>query len=245
MSSRDIESLVSDIEELRKAVRNNSPFLRALADSRLFAAFALPMGVFIVVFCLGTHFLIGAEGSFEAVPMGWKLAFWIFMGVFTLTAGIGKIIIMKKRAAEVKADATFATVIKAMYGGVWFHVNVPLFVCMFTSVAFPLYVGRPWYILPGTSIFLGVISNALWFLFRRAEYVVMGWYSLAAGIASLFLVESAPWIWASLVYGGAFIVFGVVGLLTPVSPREGASGALGDFEGEGADADNATRGKGR
>ncbi|MCI0482894.1 MAG: hypothetical protein L0213_15050, partial [Candidatus Dadabacteria bacterium] len=222
MPSRDIENLISDIEELRKAVRNNSPFLRALADSRLFAAFALPMGVFILVFCVGTHYLLAARGSFDAVPGGWKLAFWIFMGAFTLVAGIGKIFIMKKRAAEVKSDATFATVVKAMYGGVWFHVNVPLFICMFTAVAFPLYLGHPWYIIPGTSIFLGIISNALWFLFRRAEYLVMGWFSLVVGIASLFFVESAPWLWAAFIYGGAFLGFGIVGLLTPASPRRTA-----------------------
>lgn len=221
MDKAEIERLLGDIENLRKAIRKNDPLLREVADSRLYALLTLPFGLFILVFFLGTHFLLGGGGSFAALPAAWRIAFWAFLACFFVAGGVAKVVIIGRRARALDAEAGFGSVVKAAYGGALLHVNVPALVAMAVVSAYAACSGHPWLILPATAVFFALVCNVLGALVGQKEYFLTGWYALVSGLASLFFVEEAPFLWVAVVYGGIFLVFGAGSL---VSRRRRAGG---------------------
>lgn len=221
MDKAEIERLLEDVENLRKAIRKNDPLLREVVDSRLYALLTLPFGLFTLVFFLGTHFLLGSGGSFADLPQAWRLAFWAFLAVFFVAGGIAKVVIIGRKAKSLDAEAGFGSVVKAAYGGALLHVNVPALVAMAVVSAYAALSGHPWLILPATAVFFSFVCNVLGALVGQKEYFLTGWYGLLSGLASLFFVEGAPYLWVAVVYGGIFLVFGAASL---VSRRRRAGG---------------------
>lgn len=230
MDKQDLETLIRDVESLRKAVRRNSPLLRAVADTRSFGYLSLPFGVFLVVFALGTHFLLQRHGSFAALPAGWKLLMWVVIGLFTLAAGVAKVVIVGRRARRLDSGAGFLSVVKVMYGGSWAHVNLTPMVAMLGVSAWVVTIGKPWLVMPMTGLFFGLVANGFGTLVGRPEYYATGWYALLSSLAALFFVESAPWLWLAATYGGMFLVFGAVALWTERSGGDGEGGEAAEGE---------------
>jgi hypothetical protein len=212
MEKNELEILAANIEELRRAVRRNNPLMRQVVSSRLFAILALLLGAALTIFCLGTHFLVRATGSFAQVPGAWKLAFWIYLGLFVVGGGLGKIVVMRKRAAAVQEGSSYFSVLKAAYGGPSFRIMVPALLCMAVSAAFAVWAGHPWYIVPATAVFYAFAAGGLGFVVDRPEYPVSSWFALATALPSLFFFERAPFLWSGAIYGGLFLVYGIVGL---------------------------------
>ena len=218
MTNEELESLKSDIDALRKAVRKANPFLRSIMTIRRYASWSIPLGLIILAYCIASHLLVRSFGSLQALPSWWATGSWIALALFLLVSGIAKWAIIGKRAAETEEGATYATAIKAVYSGGWININLPISLCILVIVAFAIWVGHPWYIVPGLSICLGLSCNALAFTADTREYLATGWYALATGFASLFFIEAAPFIWTAIVWAGVFLVYGISGLVA--SPRE-------------------------
>jgi hypothetical protein len=214
MDKSELESLLADVEELKRAVRRNNPFLREVVSSRLFSAMSLPLGLLLVAFCAGTQLLVARHGSFGALPTEWKIASGLFFGLYFAVAGVLKWIHLNRKARSVDEGANFLTILNAVYGGSWLHLNVPAIVCMLFSVGTAILSGHPWYAVTGAAIFIVFPFNSLGLMVQRAEYLAMGWYFLASGLTSLFFIETMPFAWSGIVWGGGFLVFGIVGLAT-------------------------------
>ncbi|MGD0725324.1 MAG: hypothetical protein ABSB63_07145 [Spirochaetia bacterium] len=225
MSATDLNTLLRDVEELRRAVRRNSPFLREVISSRLFAAYALAIGLAATAFCLASQILIGWYGSFPAIPQGWKTGFWSALVLLGAAAVVSKPLIIGRRAAEVDTRATFITVIKVLYGGLVSNIYAPAFLCMVAASAFAVTIGHPWYIVPAIAVFYTFAANGVGLFVQRPEYFASGWYALAAGIASVFFLERAPFIWTAVVAGGMCLIFGMVSLIWGGGRRGGKDGS--------------------
>lgn len=228
MDKQELESLLRDVESLRRAVRRNSPLLREVADTKSFGYLSLPFGVFLLVFSLGTHFLLKQYGSFPELPTGWKLLMWIVLGLFTLVAGVAKVVIVGGRARRLDSGAGFLSVVKVMYGGSWGHVNLPPMIATLGVSVWVVATGRPWLVMPMSAIFFSLVANGFGTLVGRPEYYVTGWYALLSGLVALFFVESAPWLWLAATYGGMFLVFGATALWTGRGEGGGGTGAEED-----------------
>jgi hypothetical protein len=222
MTNEELEGLRRDIDELRRAVRKANPFLRAIVALRSYALLSIPLGVLVLAFCLISHFLVQSYASLAAVPAAWKTAFWISFSVFLIGAWTLKWLVLGRRAAQVEKGATIITALKAMYGGGWMNLNLPLALCMMVGAAFAIVIGHPWYIASSVAIFLGLVCNSLALALERREYVVTGWYALLSGLASLFFIESAPFLWTAAVWAGIFFVYAASGLY--YLPREEGAG---------------------
>jgi hypothetical protein len=212
MDQSELKTLLADLEELKRAVRRNNPFLREVVASRFFAALSIPFGLFVVAFCTGTQILIARRGSFSAVPAEWKIAAWILLGIFIIVGWVLKWRFLDRQARKVKEGANLWTVIRAVYGGSWLHLNLPAILCMLLVPVLAILAGHPWYIVPGIAVFFAFPCNGLGLIVQRPEYLVGGWYALISGLSSLFFMESAPFIWSEAIWGGFFLVFGLVGL---------------------------------
>ncbi|MDP3178946.1 MAG: hypothetical protein Q8M76_13650 [Spirochaetaceae bacterium] len=228
MDEPTLDSIQRDIEELRKAINKNQPLLREIADSRIFAILALPMGVLISAFFIASHFLVAAYGSFETVPLAWKVVSVLCSALFFIGGGVGKWILISRRAAEIETGATTMSVLRSMYGKPLFHANMPAVLCMVAIPIFAVWTGHPWYAVSAAGLFLGFAANGFAALVRGPEYVVMGWFALLSSLASLFFIEGAPFLWTAVIWGGSFILYGAIGLLeTHREPRAGG-GAISE-----------------
>jgi hypothetical protein len=222
MTIEEIETLRRDIDELRRAVRKANPFLRAIVAMRGYALLSIPLGGLILVFCLVSHFLVRSYGSFQAVPSAWKTASWIAFAAFLAASSVFKWLIIAKRAAQIEKGATFMTAVKAMYGSSWVNLSLPVTICLIALAAFAIFAGKPWYIVPAAAVCLALICNSIGQAVERREYIWTGWYSLASGLASLFFIETAPFLWTAVVWAGIFFVYAAAGLYyLPREEREG------------------------
>jgi len=213
MSEPTLDSIQRDIEELRKAINKNQPLLREIADSRIFAILALPIGVLVSAFCIASHFLVAAYGSFAAVPRAWKIISALCAALFFIGGGVGKWMLLSRRAAEIERGATTMSVLRSMYGKPFFHANMPAVLCMVVIPLFAIWTGHPWYAVSAAGLFLGFAANALASIVRGPEYVAMGWFALLSSLASLFFIEGAPFLWTAAIWGGSFLLYGGTKLL--------------------------------
>jgi hypothetical protein len=225
MKVTNLDSLLRDVEDLRRAVRRNSPFLREVISSRLFAAYALVFGMAVTAFCLLSQLLVGWYGSFPAIPRGWRIGFWSALVLLGAAGIVTKPLILGRRAAEVDTRATFITVIKALYGGLVSNIYAPAFLCMAVASIFAVTLGHPWYIVPAVAVFYAFYANGAGLFIQRPEFFASGWYAIAAGLTSVFFVERTPFLWIMIVYGGMCLIFGAVSFLWG-GGRRGTTGAL-------------------
>jgi hypothetical protein len=213
MTNQELEDLRQDIDALRRAVRKANPFLRSVVSLRSYALLSIPLGILILAFCLAMHFLVRAYGSFQEVPAIWKTVSWIALALFLVGGAAMKWVIVAKRAAEIEENATFITVVKAIYGGAWANINLPIIICIVALTIFAISIGKAWYIIPANAILLGFACNSIALAVERKEYLVTGWYALLSGLAALFFIESAPYIWTAIVWPGIFLVYATSTLL--------------------------------
>lgn len=227
MNATDLDTLIRDVEELRRAVRRNSPFLREVVSSRIMAVYVLLFSLVVTAFCLISQVLIGSYGSFAAIPQGWKFGFWSALALLGVVAAVSKQLIIGRRAAEVDERATYMTVIRSVYGGLWFNLYAPAFLCMAVASIFAVTLGHPWYIVPAIAVFYGFAANGIGLFVRSTEFFATGWYAFAASLTSVFFLEAAPFLWTAVVFGGMSLIFGIVGLMADRKRRGGRSAGKG------------------
>lgn len=226
----EIDRIAHDLAVLRRAIKTNSPLIRGVVASPFFAWLCLPLGVFILVFCVGSHFLIADAGSWNALPAGWKTFLWSFIIVFMAGGGLVKILFLRRRAATVDREAGLWSVLRGFYTGTPSHLYLPALLTMAAGSAFAIWIGHPWYIVPVTAVSYAFACNSIGVSVGRPEYLASGWYALVTGLASLFFLERAPWLMTAAVYGGMFLVFAAVGLMAG-SRRKGGKNAVADTGG--------------
>lgn len=213
MTNKELEALQSDIGELRKAVRKANPFLRSVVEIRSYALLALPLGFLILAYCLFSHFLILEFGSAENLPPWWSTLSWSALAFFLVACAVAKWLIISRRAAQIEEGATFLTAIKAMYGGGWVNLNLPLALCILVMIPFLIWIGHSWYLVPALAIFLGLSASSVAQTVEAREYLATGWYALVTGLLSLFFIEASPFLWTAVVWAGVFLVFGFTGFI--------------------------------
>ncbi|TXT42766.1 MAG: hypothetical protein FD137_2028 [Spirochaetes bacterium] len=195
----EIAALARQLTELRQAVRRNNPLLKTVATSAIYPSLALGLGAILSGLSIYVHF----SGNISNFLFALLALFGLSGGIkIALTASIVK-----------KHDARgFSSLVKSIYGGktgsLILGAGLAIGVCIF----FLANAGLPWYIVPAAAVFISFASHALDIVIDLVEYRVLGWASLAAGLAALFFVEQAPWIWVTLSLGLPFMLFGIAGI---------------------------------
>ncbi|HTX72889.1 MAG TPA: hypothetical protein VMC79_08710 [Rectinemataceae bacterium] len=212
MEQSELEELLHDVEELKRAVRRNNPFLREVMSTRFYSAVGLGFGLVFIVYCLAAQLLASRYESLASVPSGWKLTGIIAFAVIALVGAVGKWVFFSRRAKSLDEGASYLTVLKAVYGSSWVHVILPALICMAFAVPAAIVAGHPWLIVAGAAIGWAFACNTLGLMIQRLEYLVAGWYALATGLPALLFMESKPFLWSGIIWGGALILFGIVGL---------------------------------
>ncbi len=174
---------------------------------------SLPYGVIILAYCLGLHFMALSGGSTTTIPGEWETASWIGLAAIVVIGLIGKLVIVNKKVVELDESANLITATKALYEGNWSQIIALALVFMIVASIFTAAIDHAWYIEPILAIGFAFICGNYGAWLERREILVMGWYMLLAGLASLFFIESAPFLWSAILWAGAFLSYGVWGLI--------------------------------
>ncbi|HUW41520.1 MAG TPA: hypothetical protein VMV90_10940 [Rectinemataceae bacterium] len=212
MNQSELENLLHDVEELKRAVQRNNPFLREVVSARFYPAIGLAYGLVFILLCAAAQILIARYGSAASVPHAWKMAAWGVFGFLLLGGGIVKWAFFSRRARSLDKGANYLTVLRAVYGSSWAHLILPALICMVFAPVAAILSGHPWLMVAGIAIAWAFACNTLGLMVQRPEFLLTGWYALLSGLASLFFFEAAPFLWSGLIWGGALVIYGIVGL---------------------------------
>ncbi|MCX7028150.1 MAG: hypothetical protein NT061_11880 [Spirochaetes bacterium] len=204
----EIDALVKNLAELRRAVRRGNPLLRRVGESKLYPILILFLGLSISVFCFLAQAAAGWPDEARTLLSTTALVYFV---LFAALGGTVKIVLSKRIMRQYDSLGWIALV-KALYG----HKSASLLVCaglaMATGVVFLLREGQPEYIIPLVGVFFSFAAHSLILIVDLLEYKVLGWSTFALGILSLFFVGTAPWLWCGLVFGLGFTASGLAGL---------------------------------
>lgn len=215
MTDSEIDELAKAIADLRRATKRNDPFLRSLFEDEGWLGLGLAGSIGITLFCLPAHFLVAAYGSFAAIPPLLQAPLWAVLAAVIVIGGVQKsrLLLSKARGTEETGEgrkegpAAMTRVMRAVFGGWGFHMAVPMVIGGIGVAAFAFATGHPWYGVPGFAILVCFWANFIGLVVEHREYLVMGWWCLLTGLAGLFFVEQAPFIWTFIIYGGVLWCF--------------------------------------
>jgi hypothetical protein len=212
MDSQELENLHRDIEELKRSIRKANPFLRSIMEFRSYAILSIPFGIAILAYFIALHFISMGAGSYPVLPEALRNYAWIGLAAILFLGLVAKLVIVNRKASEIAEGATFITATKAIYGS-WFQASIPLLVAMAVVSIFVVSIDRSWYVVPVLAVGFGIFCCNFGVATERKELFAIGWYMIASGLASLFFIESAPFLWSAVVWAGAFLSYGVAGLV--------------------------------
>jgi hypothetical protein len=222
MTDEDFRNLADTVEDLKKAVSKNSPELRAMLRPRGWMPLTLIAGIGIALFCLPAQVLVVAYGGFDAIPAAYRTALWAVLALVLVLAGVWKMALLTRKMAEENIERAFAAVFRSFFAGQSFHIGVPFTISILVLSGFAVWTGHPWYVVPAIAVPTCFWANYVATMAGSPAFKAAGWWSLITGLISLFVIESAPFIWLFVILGGLMFVF--AGALLVTERRERASG---------------------
>ena len=193
MTDQELDELARSVEDLKRAVKKNDPFLRSILASRGWGALAFFASVCVTIFTLPAHFLSERYGSFDAIPPalpGGTLAHP--RDIPHPRLHLEKSFCFVAGAREAEEGAGILSILNALFGGLSFHMALPFFVATVVTLAFAFSIGHAWISAPAIAILVCFWTNSLASTTDRRGYFLLGWWSLLSGAAGLFFVERAP-----------------------------------------------------
>lgn len=207
MTDRELQYLAGAIEDLKKSTRRNDPMLRGLMASPGWISLSLFAAVGLTLYCLPAQILLAAYGGYRWIPPEFKILLWSIIAVVLVGGGVWKTILLINKVGGFQKGKGLQAVLKASFGGLSFHIAVPLLIAIGSLIAFVCVIGYPWYTISFTAILVCFWANFVGTMIGRKDFLGIGWWCLVTGCASLFFVNSAPLIWLFVIYGGMCYIF--------------------------------------
>lgn len=221
MTEQEIKALAASVEDLKRAVRKNDPLLRAMMSYEGWMPFTFVAGLGIGLFCLPAQVLISAYGSFEAVPAVYRTILWCVLALLFVLSATGKFVLLARNASDVRTKAGIRVILAAFFTGGNFHVGMPYLLTLIVGSVFAISLGHPWYIISVIAIPTCFWSNFIASQVDSPVFKAAGWWCLITGLASLFFIEAAPFIWIFVIFGGLCLVFSLSMILVARRERTG------------------------
>jgi hypothetical protein len=203
MTDKEIADAINDIAEIRKAVDGNLKILQPLLLNRAFAAFSAITGLAFIALFVVFHFILAANGSFQAIPFTEKALLAISTLLVLLVSAIAKLRIIDRYLKGQRRDLS----IRKLYALKEFRNLYILFgygfLILFSSLSYSCALnGVNWSILlPAFALFVGTFFLACAMAFRFAGYVALSILSVAFGFVSLVAMTGAILLWIAAYIG--------------------------------------------
>jgi len=205
-----IARLMRDINEIKAAVKRNSPVLREILTARYYWLHLLAFGVAVVVFSVIMHFLVRAYGGYAAIPAVARAVFWIVAVAVGLSIYVYRVRGVLRTVKSIDRRLNLWALLGDHDIGEFMHIYVPLAVISAAASVFLFRAGESFYIIAVWAGCLGLTLNLAAFAAHIAEFYVGGYWTLVTGGLSIFVPGISASLWIAICFGGgsiAYVVF--------------------------------------
>lgn len=195
-STDEKQKLIEDLQVVKNAVARSNNIFRFINISRAMALVGLLGGLGIAILAGVFYYLTFRFNTFTEVPLSYRLALYLSMGIFCITAGITKVLLILTQVRKTYRDITTLQLFIRLIGAVYSPQSIPLIVS-FASAAvgvlgFLLVRDLALYFVPAASILMGLMLVAFVNIFYIREMLFTGGWLVATGLVTLFYAERLP-----------------------------------------------------
>ena len=220
VKKKDIPKMIADIESIRSLVEKKNGMFRRLDFSLHLRLVVLLMGLLVVASCLLMHLFLRQYGTFSAIPVLFRLAFFVATGLMVVSLSFMKIANLTQGARKIDPSYKIFNMIKEFLLMPPFLHSYIVWLTVLAALTAVIISARQYHLLvPMLSFIIAFMINLLGGLLERKIYLVTGYWLLVCGLLSL-IFPAVPALMATAVsIGGGFILFGIVSYLTPTQVR--------------------------
>jgi len=210
-----IARLLKDLDEIKAAVKRNSPVLREIVTAKFYWWLVLVFGASGCLFAVAMHLLITRFGGYDAIPVPIRTVFW-------LAAALAGAVMYAYRVRGVlftirKMDhrLTFWSLLGDHTVAEFFHVYGPMSALAVGLTIYLSRTGNSYFIVGVWALHIGLSWNLIGFAVHLLEFYVSGYWCLAIGTLSIFFPGVSASLWVAICAGGWSITYaGVSWLVT-------------------------------
>ena len=209
-----IARLIRDIDEIKAAVKRNSPVLREIVTARFYWWLILVFGLVVAAFSLIMQLLVQHYGGYGAIPATAKTVFWVVAAASGITLYTFRVRGVLRIIKRIDPRLTFLSLLGDHDIGEFMHLYIPF--CLI-AVGTTLYLsasGHPFYIIGTWGLCLGLTVNLIAFAAHLVEFYVLGYWYLGTAALSFFLQGISASLWTAICLGGGSAAYAIVTLVT-------------------------------
>lgn len=204
ISESKLREFENTLKEIRDTVLSDAAFFADKKFRKATMLLSFAFSAIIAIFCaLGYAISTNLPGS----PLPTALI-WTAFAVLVVGATVKLKIfsgLMRQR------NKTIFTLLRAIYGKSPRSVLVGAIAAVAVVSVFLVSRSRGALAVSFAAIFLSFGVFVLSTRIRLPEFLTLGWFLLASGLASLFFIEGAPWLWGGIVWAGSLFALGIAG----------------------------------
>ncbi|HUI69999.1 MAG TPA: hypothetical protein VL354_05730 [Spirochaetia bacterium] len=214
-----IARLLKDLDEIKAAVKRNSPVLREIVTARFYWWLILVFGAAVTVFSVVMHFLVIRFGGYEAIPGGTRTVFWVLAAAAGVVMYVFRVRGVLLTIRKMDRRLTFWSLLGDHTVGEFFHVYGPLSVISLAATIYLSRTGNAYYIVGVWALHIGLTWNLIGFAVHLVEFYVIGYWCLLVAALSIFLPGVSASLWIAICAGGWSITYAVVSGLVQKGER--------------------------
>ncbi|MGA2766304.1 MAG: hypothetical protein ABSG17_23415 [Spirochaetia bacterium] len=209
-----IARLIRDLEEIKAAVKRNSPVLREILAARFYWWLLLIFGVVVAAFSILMHFLVLHYGRYAGIPTPVKTVFWI------VAAGAGAVMYVFRVRGVIRTikridrRLNFWSLLGDHDIGEFMHLYGPFCVIAIAVTIYLSRTGNSFFIVGTWALCLGLTCNLLAFAAHLLDYYVLGYWYMVSATLSFFIPGVSASLWMAICFGGGSIAYAAVTLLS-------------------------------
>jgi hypothetical protein len=208
-----IARLLKDLDEIKAAVKRNSPVLREIVTARFYWWLILVFGAAVALFSVTMHFLVVRFGGYDAIPGSTRTVFWVLVAAAGAVMYVFRVRGVLQTIRKLDRRLTFWSLLGDHTIGEFFHVYGPLCVIAIGATVLLTRTGNSYYIVATWAILVGLSWNLIGFAVHLVEFYVIGYWCLIVGALSIFVTGVSASLWVAVCAGGWSVTYAVVSWL--------------------------------
>ncbi len=199
--------LLRDLDEIKAAVKRNSPVLREIVTARFYWWLILIFGAVASLFAVAMHLLVNRFGGYDGIPVTVRAVFWALAAAAGITMYVFRVRGVLLTIRRIDPRLTVWTLLGDHTIGEFFHLYGPLCLIAAGVTIVLSRTGNSYYIVGTWVLVMGMTWNLLGFSVHLLEYYVIGyWCLITAALSFLFPGVSAS-LWVAICAGGGSVVY--------------------------------------
>jgi hypothetical protein len=207
-----IVRLMRDIDQIKAAVKRNSPVLREIVTARFYWWLLLIFGLAVALFSVTMHFLVLRYGGYSTIPAPFRTVFWVVAAIVGIILYAFRVRGVIRTIRKIDRRLTFLSLLGDHDIGEFLHLYIPMCLIAIGATVFFSEFGHPFFIVGIWELWIGLIVNLIAFATHLVGFYVLGYWYLATAALSFFVPGVSASLWTAICFGGGSIAYAVVSL---------------------------------